>query len=564
LLGVVWGCTPSGSSGPDAGHPQTQGERTLSAQNPPGDSIGLAFGASATLRVRYLDHDGTPLANAQIHFTIPGSAELGEGPRGSSLSHASRATNARGIAEVTLVAGSEATELRVVASAPQAFDATFYVTISDAGFASLELIPTYVGTRPASTFHAVEVRLFGSKTCQELDPAALPPSPHPPRSPGQFGSVEVYRTLAAKSGYTALAWGQGKSGHVLAIGCIELVPAQVRPDATIRLILPVADRPTSLGDSYLVQTEIELGPLQAALLGPGSVWRHLACQQGPVELLMDCAIDALDPGDPKDCVVEEPGADARALLALYDAPSPEGCQPAFGFSDKSMRALFGDEGGVARALRALFPALLELMSHVSVDSRLDITGPLAVHTLHTATLVAEGTSYAAPLLDSSRPLVVAEGVGLRFDGLGLEILPHGFTLRLGDALLPVFQSTYLDPLGVHADRLGTALIDSAKLSASAGCAALSELACVSAGLPKTCLDAACPVGVAALDKLLYAVFTDLDAPWVDLALHGKALSIDQDEDLLIESLGAGEWTAQIGLAAGKVIDVQGKFTGSLP
>lgn len=87
FLVVVLACASGGCGGcgdddtaPDA---SPSANHTLRVLDPPGDSIGLAFGGRETLRVLYADPGGTPLANHEIEFTMLTSA--GEDPRGSTL-----------------------------------------------------------------------------------------------------------------------------------------------------------------------------------------------------------------------------------------------------------------------------------------------------------------------------------------------------------------------------------------------------------------------------------------------------------------------------------------------
>src|SRR3972149_3054153 len=81
--------------------------RELLVLTPPGDQIGLAFGAQAELRVRYVDPDSEPIEGARVDFALVSTTTTG-----ATLSAPSAATDATGIARVNVTAGAAAAPFR--------------------------------------------------------------------------------------------------------------------------------------------------------------------------------------------------------------------------------------------------------------------------------------------------------------------------------------------------------------------------------------------------------------------------------------------------------------------
>src|SRR6266545_44173 len=301
---------------PDSGPPQGDGDagsstRRLEIQVPPGDQLGLAFAETRALNVRYYDVDDTPLAGAEVGFALvvgPGSD-----PAGAVLSAGVATTDAEGLASVNVTGGAVVTSFRVEVEAENAPTVSFFVSVANEGFAGLHATPVQIGDRPAADFADLKVRLYGGgETCATLDPSAPTDSTFPTRTVG-FGEAAGFPQLPANLPYTLLAWGSGEAGQLLASGCLELSAAQVVAGGDLHLDLPVRDRPEALAARYALISQLDLSSLSSLLLGPRDGWGAAFCPTAAGQLLLDCAIDALDGSDPLDCRVESPGSTATTL-----------------------------------------------------------------------------------------------------------------------------------------------------------------------------------------------------------------------------------------------------------
>src|SRR5688572_19253276 len=269
-----------GGDAPDAG---PEANPRLVILDPPGDSVGLAFGGTATLRVRYETDAGEPIPDAAVDFQLVVRQDAD--PRGAALSATAAMTDALGIARVDLVAGAEETIFQVEAIAEQAASAFFPVSVSQAGFAHLDVDPFHDGWRDPLGFARLELRLYRAidAVCAGIDADEPPASLFPPRALSGFDEIGTYQNIIASQPYTLVAWALLPDNPVpLAYGCVELGPQQV-PPAEFALAMPVRDRPARLpGDAGLVSS-LDLEPLadSAAAAGASAPWTVLSCAHGP-------------------------------------------------------------------------------------------------------------------------------------------------------------------------------------------------------------------------------------------------------------------------------------------
>jgi hypothetical protein len=553
------GAPPAG--GGDAG----PSLRRLEIQVPPGDQLGLAFGESRELDVRYYDVDGQPMAGAEVRFALV--VDSGSDPAGAVLSAGSALTDDAGLAVVTVTGGAVAASFRVRADADNATPVYFFVSVADEGFAALHAKIQHAGDRPDAHFVVVQARLYGGdQTCAALDPSAPPDSPFPTRTI-VFGDEAVFPQLPANLPYTLLAWGTGAAGQLLASGCVELSGSQVPASALIELELPVVDAAERLAARYALVSTLDLGHVRDLLLADRVGWAVSTCPTGAAQLLLDCAIDALDGGDPLDCVVAQPGNTATALTNARGALDGGGCRaatlPGGGMSldGRVAAALVASQADDRFTARAQL--LVDLLAGLSLESTLDVAA--ASHRLDAAHVVVAGTPGADFRLDlgaSARPLVVAHDVSIAL-GAGaappLALDTHGFTLRLGTLLADAFAHFPPQPSD---GRYGRELVAGVSGPAgSTGCTALSAVACPAASLASTCLSAACTASVATLDGVLARPFVLPNGAGVDLVWSGAASATDADVDLIVESLASGSWSATLTLADGTSVPAGGMFVG---
>jgi len=493
------------------------------------DQFGLGFGDSATLRVLYSDPDGQPIRGATVTFMLVATPPESDG--GSTLGGAQSDTDAAGVATLTVTAGAAKAQFRVRAQAPNAAPALFYVAVSDQGFVSLFVLPERLGDRPVTR---VEVRLYADIDCAALDPAAPPEAVYPPRTFDGYGMEATFTSLPLDNAYTVL--GRATAGGILvAAGCAEIAPAQLLPGAEVHLVLPLADLPPTRAPSYAVSSTLDTHALI-----DDDTWRLAACPLGPAQLLLDCAIDELDGGDPADCVVENPGPLAQTLVARRGAPDATGCRPptvaaAPSLDALAMTALAADGVALQRAAAGL-PALT---GSLALESTLG-----DVHTLVRARFSAGGDTHAVELLSSARPVVSAPAPAL-LDGSHVSFGEQRFTLRLGAAWREAFRALLWDR---SPDALGDAL--------GTDCGAVSDAACTGG-----CLLVACTMGASLLGTRLAQPFGRLDATEIDFRLVGTATFVDADGNGFAEGMAGGVWVGQV-LVDGAWVGAPGTFAAT--
>jgi len=566
ILALALGCGDDGRAATDGGLEQF----TLEVLDPPGDAIGLAFNQTVELRARYLDQAGTPLRNRTVEFAILASASESVG--GSALSATSATTNRDGIAAVELIAGAQGAGFRVAATAANASQATFYVTVSDQGFTRLFIEPIHDGPRSVLGFSTVEVRLYrpDELRCGNADPDDLPESLFAPRSLASYGDVAKLPNLAANAPYTAIAWAQSApSSTPLAFGCVELGAAQAR-NGDVALPLLTTDRPVFMDQALTVESTFDLGSLADANPTAEAPWNVLACPLGPGQLVVDCVADALVSDGELDCVFTGSSAVADDIRAARGAADSSGCRPATraGGADSldadMMQAIaLGGTFPTGVELDELLSVRADLAARLVLRSRLHIAGSAASHTLVEAEL-GPGPVFVVDLLASARLVLEQTQIATQVAPLGsasptATLASHAFTLDHGALARDAFAALALDGHGLVGNALGTALTASVKKTPSTGCVAVSEILCAATALPSTCAQAACTTARSQLDADLQGWWLFTHGTALDLTLTGSLVLRDDDDDLIVDRLGrngageiTGEWSATFATQSGDV------------
>ncbi len=578
-IGGCGGCDGDDAA-TDAGSPRNF---SLIILDPPGDSIGLAFGGRATLRVLYADPDGAPVANHEVGFAMVTSTS--EDPGGSTLSANSSVTDALGIAQVDLSAGAERTNFRVEANAANAATSHFYVAISEDGFTDIQVTPTHRGWRSADDFERVELRLFTATElrCVDLDIDNAPASVFSPRSLAGFDGHVTFQNVGAGAPYTIIAWAElAASDSRIAAGCVDL-GAQQTPPSPVELELVVSDRALNLPATLVLESTIDLSPLAATIEPAAAPWAQLACPDiGPGQLILDCTLDALAADDTLDCVVTSSAAIVATIEAERGASSA-GCRPAQVDTDPSLDLLLHD----AVAAGASFPTGADLTDVLTIraDALTDFTLISAMgfygissahHALHVLTVDMAGATRTVDLRASDRPVLEQTQIAVVHDPAGeLDIGAHGFTLRYGAVAADLFGALALEPagLGERESDLAAALFESVydETSDSYGCEAVSAIICGEIEAAADCAVLACTAAIPVADDLLAAWWRQLDASGHDLVLVGSAPLYDLDDDLDIDTIGAdaadtrtGSWSAHFTLADEREVDCSGVFGSTGP
>jgi hypothetical protein len=527
------------------------------------NTLGLAYGAGATLAVRYLDARGDPRSGVRVGFSLSGDAG------GAALSASDVATGADGIAAVGVHAGHRDVTFQVHAGAPGVDDVVFLVAVNKTGvFADLAVRATFPGAPPAG----LVVRLYDAYACADL-PASSPPPAAPPRTivAGPADTVE-FTTLLTGRAYAVLIVPSVEPLTVA--GCVDLLPDRLIANATTLVLVPLhAPRP-ALGSRYALSTRIPLAPV-APLARP---FGPLACPAAPGELLLDCLIDAADLTDDShglDCI-PDPAHDLTDPLSQIlnahrrpaDASGCRGTSQDPGLDALVHAQLVAAAPALGAALAQLArpevvgPALaaLQLESELALEPASASDWYLGTHTLLAATLGdPAGSTLQIDLTTVGLPARIAAGVPVIVGADGtMSIHAHGFSLRFGALAHAALAALVLEPNGLPAGspELLDELVAAVTAGAGDACAALGALVCGAVGLPADCLGARCALALAAAPGAIDAPLRAFDGG-EDLALSGTATPQGAAGQ---QFLNGGVWTAALG--PGPVATVAASFTGS--
>lgn len=523
-------CGPGPNAPPDGGPP-------LALDVLDSSQIGLHYGAATALRVRYHEDDpaAAPVPGAMVRFSIFGD------PAGSTLSRDQVLTDVNGVATVTLTAGQAEKSFRVAATAPNAPEADFDVSVSKYDFVELDAKLSW--SAPVT----LRALLYDDKTCAQL-PAA-PTLPPPARALSKMNAttatLQFVNLLTAP--YTLVGRAETVDGRLVGFGCVD-VGAELAPPGTASLVqLPLDPVVATAGGAYDVTSTLK--PVPSSYASLVATWQKLgACPYGAAQTLLDAM------------------GIATSSATHRDPPMANGCRPTSTTSlDEQLQAtLTAPPMAPANALPAIAGDLGAIVATATVKSTLTVTAAgdatwTAEHALVSAELAVNATtSKSYDLVALGEPIIDDKNVPFSDDGTTVTIGAHGFTLGWPTLWLQAFTDLSLDMrvmgLGSPAiPALVAAVVAPAAHGGKMGCAAVDDLVCnVTTGSGSCALATPCASALAPMAAELSAGFAP--ASGIDVTLIGSAMPIDSDGDLLVDLLN-GTWSG-MGLASGST------FTGT--
>ena len=515
---MVLGCGPGSAAPPDGGPPLA-----LDVQNPPGAQIGLHYGKSVELRVRY--HTDDPAAQAvagqTVRFSIFGD------PAGSTLARDQSKTDASGTATVTLTGGQAEASFRVAATAVNAAEADFDVSISKLDFVELDVQLSWPAPTSSTTLRAL---LYDDRSCVDLPAAVTLPAPFRALSKpnATFATLQFLNLLSKR--YAVVGRAENAMGNLVGYGCVDLGAELVPPGSTSTLPLPLAAALASPAGGYTLTSTLMPAPSLAQLLiGRWQLYGH--CQYGAAQTLLD----------------------AMSITTGRDPPKSDGCRPSSSTSlDVQLQDLLtAPPTAPARQLDALVDDLSAVTTAAKLTSHLTVRPAGAQawsseHALASITFSTVGGGKGYDLIAFGMPVIDVKDVPTSYDGTTLTLGKHGLTL----GWTSLWKQAFVDlGLAVRFPTLGTppvhalvaAVVQAAARNGKSGCAAVEDLVCSVIGGTPCNQQAAC---LAAIDQVAAA----LDAPFaptsgIDLALAGSATAVDATGDLIVDRLDAGSWMA---------------------
>lgn len=532
---VVAGCGPGAGGPPDGGPPLT-----LEVLDPPGAQIGLHYGKSVALRVAYHtdDAEARPLTGQTVRFSIFGD------PAGSTLASDHATTDAAGVATVGLTAGQAEASFNVVASAVNAPDAQFDISVSKLDFVELDVALAWSGP-PTTTLRAL---LYDDRDCSALPPAPTQPAPFRALSKANANQATLQFLNLLSKKYAIVGRADSASGALDGYGCIDVGAELIPPGSVSTLPLPLGAAVASPVGSYTLTSTVQ--PAVARTQPVTHVWQTFGdCSYGAAQMLLD----------------------AMGVTSNRDPVDTTGCRPTSTTSlDKQLQDLLvAPPMAPAAALAYIADDVENITGVATLTSHLTVSaaGPgsfVGEHALASASFSVGANSKSYDLVQLGLPVVDVKDIAVGDDGATLTIGDHGFTV----GWTTLWQQAFYDlSLGVRFPTLGSppipslvaAVVAVASRNGKTGCAAVDDLVCtVTAGSGSCALATPCANALAPLAATLAAPFAP--ASGVDLTLHGSAMPVDSDGDLVVDQLGAGVWTSP-DLTAAPGNDA---FTGTRP
>jgi hypothetical protein len=532
-------CEPPSKTPPpyDGGPPLT-----LEVLDPPGSQIGLHYSRSVALRASYHTDDDarTPVAGT-VRFSIFGD------PAGSTLSADRVNTDGNGVAQVTLTAGAAEATFRVTASAANAPDAEFQVSVSKLEFVGLSVQLAWDASAP-TTLRAL---LYINQPCAQLPPA--PTSPTPLRSaakPGPSATIPFINLLSMN--YSLVGRAEDATGRLVAQGCADVPSALVPAGTSVSLPLPLSAVAVDPTGSYTLTSSLTISAAAAATAT--QAWHGLGdCPMGLAQALLDTTAASLTP------------ALQVAIADVRGAPSgTSACRPGMVASsstlDNDLESLLAASGMPGAELTGMIADLDALVGSAQLSSQLVVSdaGPdlfSGEHTLQSLVVgPAAGPRATTNLVESGLPIIDAKDVAVSYDQGKLAIGAHGFTLELPLLWQDAFESQAIGPrfpaLMPPSTRgwLGLA-VGALSHGGMSGCAGVEDLICGRTAAAN-CIGAISPACLVALDHLtgqLEAGFRT--TPGIDFTLSGQCSADDTDGDLSVDQLSGGVWSTPVATSA---------------
>ena len=510
---MVGGCGPGSNAPPDGGPP-------LALDVIGSSQIGLHYGKSTDLQVRYHTDDGSaaPVAGATVHFSIF------KDPAGSTLTRDTATTDSNGVATVTLTAGQAEADFRVAATAINAPEADFDVSVSKLDFVEVDAQLSWAG---GSTLRAL---LYDDKTCAQLP--ASPTLPPPARALSRMAETATLQfvNLLSKP-YALVGRAENGDGTLVGYACVDIGAELVPPGSVSVVPLPLAPVIASpLGSFTLTSTLVPAPSAYASLV---DTWQVLGgCPYGAAQALLD----------------------AMGISSHRDPPLSDGCRPTSATSlDEELQSLLtAPPMAPAGALPAIANDLAAITASATVKSTLTVTPAstttfTAAHALVSAELATSASmSKTYDLVALGEPVIAVQGIPLSDDGSTVTIGAHDLTLGWTTLWLQAFTDLSLTArvsgLGSPAiPSLVAAVVAPASRSGKMGCAAVDDLVCsVTTGSGSCALATPCASALGPMAADLAAGFAP--ASGFDLTLSGTATPVDANGDLVVDLLSGGAWT----------------------
>lgn len=578
---ALLGC--SGPAEPPDPDGTITGPNKLTILSPPGRDIGLVPGESITLKIRYTDHTGDPLANGEILFAMRG--ETG----GSTLAQPKTVTDQNGIAQMLLMAGYEESFFDVDVTAVSAPSVKYNVAVSDAGFGSLIVYTDYEGMHQPEVLKQIQASLYLGRTCTELK-MSDPIIAERVRFLESLQDNAVFGFLPLSSSYAVTVVSRSDEGKKETFGCKEIRENALKPNAYLETIIPMTDLVPNLSDLYEVRSEVVLpsgengsGQIMTAL----RPWTFIGeCDYGCGESFLDCLQSALEnpETDPEDLTCGNTIPTNELGLKIEDLRGQKVARCRSGWTESNSPSLEKElQESVCREestakLQALAQteslALLRFTIYSLMSFRsIGVPGQwVADHVLKTARFYEAFGIPSVDIQSIGAPITIANSILIEKDPSSPMVLlfeEQGFSIKLGRLLLQVLNSHYLEA-PIPSVRSGLErLLSANSTDTESACTSIDKIVCSKIQQPEGCLEDACESAMIAWAHKLETGLLSIDPAGKDLFfLGGEVTMMDMNQDLEAEKLGSidapGFWDSYLKTSTDDLVYLEIPFIAVKP
>ncbi len=225
-------------------------------------SLQVRVDQSLELVVFYRTADGDPIADGEVKTSLldlDGNDHTAQGIEGSVLEATTAQTDARGRAVFTFLAGPRPTTVRVHAEADNAAPVAWRISVVPDPIGRLTVRVTYDDAAGrytgASDFSQAQVMLVNAP-CAGIVAPPRNGIPMPLLMPFDGDESTTGENLPSQAVFSAVAFGNGPDGHVLALGCTEGIT--ILGGQTVQAEVPLTDMALEYKGVYVTEQVIDL------------------------------------------------------------------------------------------------------------------------------------------------------------------------------------------------------------------------------------------------------------------------------------------------------------------
>jgi hypothetical protein len=535
---LICGCVALAGCGGSDGQTPPPNDDAGVVMNPfhlvadPDSDVQVERGATAMFTFRYTDEAGAPIEDATVRFAILGHAN------DASLLTTQQVTDADGRVSGNIIGSSTETSFQIRATADMADAAFLNVSVSNAGFGSLEVEVTYTGTRPVVEY---EMRLYSGLTCNALTSTTAPDRDERMRP---SDSTLAFESLPAGVTYAVAIQGLDRDHILLANACKDGVTIVADDVQTTQVIL----EDTAAHGAGTYQLRFAFGSL-----APGQrVYDQLRASSDSL-YRDDGATYLLDQVDALITESEHPETlvqwqTARAAMYIDTAVASY---------------LDAHETGPSFALEAVGALARDGIAHIAFNASLQVleNGDIARDALRFTAFDARSMGLTIPISMSLVPAPTSLSQGTySTTRAALEITSFDFSLPLGSLARAYLESA-------NSSEFRSIIIDAAQCEVLGEWWTDSEFN--SDVSDAALIEAACSRAVESVADSALVAIANLDVSQRALHLEGTLSAHDDDHDGEIESIGestlSGLWR-RVGAMSGIASDmrVTGTRSGTRP